>query len=101
MNTSNANQTLTVAIAQAIISQFKEKYFDSHVFIHMLMKDYPEIYEDHLSKNKGKFSSANGQIAKFLSDNSNQLSIKRVDNGDIVSVNIIGNPSSNALWFKK
>ena len=100
MSTDNTKPTLTVAIAQAIIKQFKEKYFDSHVFIQVLMKEYSEIYEDYLAKNNGKFFSANGQVSKFLSDNSDQLNIKRIDDGNIVSVNILGNPSSNALWKK-
>lgn len=100
MNTSNANQTLTVAIAQAIIGQFKEKYFDSHVFIYMLRNNNQDVYNHYLSINNNDYAAADGQIAIFLANNQHQLNIEKIEI-KLLSINILGNPSPNALWIKR
>ena len=99
MSTDNTKPTLTVAIAQAIISQFKEKYFDSHVFIYMLRKNNLDVYNHYLSINNNDYAAADGQIALVLAKNQQQLNIEKIEI-KLLSINILGNPSPNALWIK-
>ena len=96
-STNTIKQGLTLQIAKDIINTIKTKYFDSHVFILKLKNDYPNYYDSILASHKGKINTADGEIAKFLSDNSVQLGIVQI-NGKILSINILGKPSENALW---
>lgn len=94
---NTTKQGLTLQIAKDIIKTIKTKYFDSHVFILKLKNDYPNNYGSILAAHKGKNNTADGEIAKFLSDNSAQLNIVQI-NSKILSINILGKPSENALW---
>lgn len=100
MSTDNTKPTLTVAIAQTIIGQFKEKYFDSHVFIYMLRNNNQDVYNHYLSINNNDYAAADGQIAIFLANNQHQLNIEKIEI-KLLSINILGNPSPNALWIKR
>lgn len=75
--------------------------FDSHEFIDLYRAHYEHDYICMLVKNDSNinntsFQSTNSQIAKFLSANSEDLNIEKIDTLD--SINDHGNKTSNARW---
>lgn len=75
--------------------------FDSHEFIDLYRANYEHDYismllENDSNLNNTAFQSANSQIAKYLSVNSSELNIEKIDTSD--SMNDHGNKTSNAKW---
>lgn len=73
------------------------QFFDSHAFIRKYMKKYPKAYAKIVSEHK-TLKAAHATIGRFLENNSVDLNITHL--GEIESLNILMNPSSNALWQK-
>ena len=76
-------------------------YFDSHDFIDLYRANFEHEYIQMLNDNDSKhdntaFQITNSQIARFLSVNSDELKIKKINISD--SMNDHGNKTSNAKW---
>ena len=61
------------------------------------MKKYPKAYAKIVSEHK-TLKAAHATIGRFLENNSEELNITHL--GEIESLNILMNPSPNALWQK-
>lgn len=75
--------------------------FDSHEFIDLYRAIFEHDYitmlvENDKNSNNTAFQRTNSQIAMFLSDNSKELNIEKVD--VTFSINDHGNKTSNAKW---
>ena len=75
--------------------------FDSHDFIDLYRANFEHEYICMLSandtnRNNTAFQRTNSQIARFLSENSDELNIEKIDISD--SMNDHGNKTSNAKW---
>ena len=90
--TSVINQTNATAVIDKL-----GKHFDSHAFIRKFMEMCPEEYGKMLQKHRS-VTSAHGEISNFLRENAKNLGIKRM--GNIKSLNVYLNLSSNAMWSK-
>lgn len=76
--------------------------FDSHQFIINLLKTHPAYYGGYLVKHDN-VATADGEIARYLSLNSSDLNIVKIDDPQTEkykSVNILGNESPCARWRK-
>lgn len=79
------------------IDCIKETEFDSHDFIRKLMEKHPHVYANILLKHEN-VTYAHAEIGRFLSNNSNELSIKNV--GQRKSLDVFLNDPPCALWNK-
>ena len=75
--------------------------FDSHEFIDLYRANFEHEYILMLNENDSKhdntaFQQTNSQIARFLSVNSDELNIEKINISD--SMNDHGNKTSNAKW---
>ena len=75
--------------------------FDSHEFIDLYRANFEHEYILMLNENDSKhdntaFQQPNSQIARFLSVNSDELNIEKINISD--SMNDHGNKTSNAKW---
>lgn len=93
--------------AEAIVAKLAQRNqstgnFDSHEFIDLFRAMYEHEYismlveNDTPTSNNTAFQSTNSQIAKFLSENSAKLKIKKTNTSS--SMNDHGNITSNAKW---
>lgn len=74
------------------------KEFDSHEFIRKFIFNYPQRYGQLLIKHNN-VSTAHGEIANFLRNNSCRLSIEQ-SLYKVYSNDIFGLQKLNALWHK-
>lgn len=75
--------------------------FDSHDFIDLYRANFEHEYicmliANDTNRNNTAFQRTNSQIARFLSENSDELNIEKIDISD--SMNDHGNKTSNAKW---
>lgn len=97
---------ITKEQVNAIIQKLSERnvstgIFDSHEFIDLYRAEFEHDYismlvEHDKNEHNTAFQSTNSQIARFLSNNSKELNIEKIDSID--STNDHGNKSSNAKW---
>lgn len=81
------------------IIQGLPKEFDSHDFIKRFARRFETDYIDFLSQYQTEpFKTVHAQIAKFLSENDNQLKIQSI--GQIHSENVFGDKTINENWMK-
>jgi hypothetical protein len=88
-----------IVVIQNIITDLKDT-FNSHEFIEKFSKQFEPFYIDFLQQYRGNgaFLTVHGQIAKFLSDNSTTLRIRKTRK--VPSRNIFGETDNIQEWKK-